>query len=108
MTACDGLQDMTRPLLLGELASRPLALDEDTADRLLAGRLSLGDAPSGCVDVARALATAAAPTTPREPGGRVAAVVARGASTRASTGRRKAEDPAPWAPAANSEDPPGF
>lgn len=66
MTERDGLQDEMRRLLLGELGADPLAIDQDTADRLLAGRLDPVDAPPGYAEVARVLAAAAAPATPRE------------------------------------------
>jgi hypothetical protein len=62
----DGLQDEMRRLLLREPGSDPLALDQDTADRLLAGRLDPADAPPGYAEVARVLAAAAAPANPQE------------------------------------------
>ena len=66
MTERDGLQDEMRRPLLGELGADPLAIDQDTADRLLAGRLDPADAPPGYAEVARVLAAAAAPATPHE------------------------------------------
>ena len=47
-------------------ASDPLALDEETAERLLSGRLHPADAPPAYADVARLLASAAAPEAPDE------------------------------------------
>jgi hypothetical protein len=66
MTERDGIQDEMRRLLLGEVGSGPLAIDQDTADRLLAGRLDPADAPPGYAEVANVLAAAAAPTHPHE------------------------------------------
>jgi len=43
-----------RRLLLGELGADPLAIDQDTADRLLAGRLDPADAPPGYAGIAAA------------------------------------------------------
>ncbi len=74
----DGLQNEMRRLLLGELASDPLAIDQDTADRLLAGRLDPADAPPGYAEVARVLATAAAPALPHELDGEAATMTAFG------------------------------
>ncbi len=54
MTERDGLQDEMRRLLLGELGADPLAIDQDTADRLLAGRLDPADAPPGYAGIAAA------------------------------------------------------
>jgi hypothetical protein len=62
----DAYQDEMRRLLLGELGSDPLAIAQDTADRLLAGRLDPADAPPGYARVAPVLAAAAAPTPPHE------------------------------------------
>jgi hypothetical protein len=45
---------------------RGLYLDQDTADRLLAGRVDPDDAPPGYADVARLLRAAGAPPTPAE------------------------------------------
>jgi hypothetical protein len=47
MSAPDAFQDEMRRLLLGELGINPLALDGDTADRLLAGRPDPAEAPTG-------------------------------------------------------------
>jgi len=44
----------------------PLDLDEETAERLLSGRLHPADAPPAYADVARLLASAAAPEAPDE------------------------------------------
>jgi hypothetical protein len=76
MNERDGLHDEMRRLLLGELGSDPLAIDQDTADRLLAGRLDPADAPPGYAEVARVLAAAAAPASPRELDGEAAAMAA--------------------------------
>lgn len=54
MTERDGLQDEMRRLLLGELGADPLAIDQDTADRLLAGRLDPADAPPRYAGIAAA------------------------------------------------------
>ncbi len=64
---------MRRPLI-GELGPDPLALDQDTADRLLAGRLDPADAPPGYAEVAGVLAAAAAPANPHELADEAAAV----------------------------------
>jgi len=76
MSELDGLQNEMRRLLLSELGSDPLAIDQDTADRLLAGRLDPADAPPGYVEVAKVLATAAAPANPHELDGQAAAMAA--------------------------------
>jgi hypothetical protein len=49
-------------------------LDDDTAERLLAGRLHPEDAPPGYAEVARVLRAAAAPPSPEELAGREAAL----------------------------------
>jgi hypothetical protein len=73
MTDDDALPpDMRR--LLASLGSTPPVLDEDTADRLLTGRLDPSDAPPGYAGVARVLASATAPTAPDELAGEAAAV----------------------------------
>jgi hypothetical protein len=76
MSKRDGLQDEMRRLLLGELGSDPLAIDQDTADRLLAGRLDPADAPPGYAEVAKVLAAAAAPAFPHELDGEAATTAA--------------------------------
>jgi hypothetical protein len=73
MNGPDAFQDEMRRLLLGELGVDPFALDGDTADRLLAGRLDPADAPLEYAGVAVVLAAAAGPPTPGELAGGVAA-----------------------------------
>jgi hypothetical protein len=51
-------------------------LDDDTAERLLRGRLAPEDAPGPYAEVARVLRAAAAPPTPRELAGQPAALAA--------------------------------
>jgi len=51
-------------------------LDDDTAERLLGGRLAPEDAPSSYAEVARFLRAAAGPPTPRELAGQPAALAA--------------------------------
>jgi hypothetical protein len=51
-------------------------LDDDTAERLLRGRLAPEDAPTPYTEVARVLRAAAAPPTPRELAGHPAALAA--------------------------------
>ncbi len=60
--------------LLAFLRPTPPVLDEDTADRLLTGRLDPADAPPGYAGVARLLAVAAAPAAPEELAGQAAVV----------------------------------
>ena len=60
--------------LLAFLRPMPPVLDDNTADRLLAGRLDPADAPPGYARVARLLAAATAPATPDELAGELAAV----------------------------------
>jgi hypothetical protein len=62
--------------------STPPALDRDTADRLLAGRLDPGDAPAGYAAVARLLAAATAPPSVDELAGEQAAVAEFAATAR--------------------------
>jgi hypothetical protein len=96
MSERDGLQDEMRRLLLGELGSNPLAIDQDTADRLLAGRLDPADAPPGYGEVAKVLVAAAAPALPHELEGEAAATAAfarerldrRGADSHSAPRRR--------------------
>jgi hypothetical protein len=79
--------------LLGPRGSTPPSLDDDTADRLLAGRLDPADAPPGYAGVAKVLAAAAAPATTDELAGEPAAVarfaaMARSGSPTRTTSRR--------------------
>jgi hypothetical protein len=76
MAQGDGLQHEMRRLLLGELGSDPLAIDQDTADRLLAGRLDPADAPPGYAEVATVLSAASAPAFPHELEGEAVATAA--------------------------------
>jgi hypothetical protein len=71
-----------RPLLA--LLGSTSLLDEDTADRLLRGRLDPGDAPSGYAQVARVTKAATAPATPEELAGQAAAVAAFRAAAHAT------------------------
>jgi hypothetical protein len=79
--------------LLGSREAPP-ALDDQTADRLLAGRLAPADAPPGYAAVTRLVAAAAAPATTEELAGepaavaRFAATARSGFPTRASRTRR--------------------
>ena len=61
----------------------PLALDEETAERLLAGQLSPAQAPPRYAEVAALLAAAAAPPTPEELAGKAAALAELRAVTHA-------------------------
>jgi len=72
----DALQNEMRRLLLGELGSDPLAIDQDTGDRLLSGRLDPADAPPGYAEVARVLEAVAAPANPHELEGEATAMAA--------------------------------
>jgi len=73
----------------------PLALDGETAERLLTGRLSPAQAPPGYAEVAALLAAAAAPPAPEELTGEAAARAALRAVTRArAAGSRRAASPA--------------
>jgi hypothetical protein len=78
-----------RRLLLGELRADPFALDGDTADRLLAGRLDSADAPPGYAEVATVLAAAAGPPTPGELAGQAAAIARFSATRCPSAGPRR-------------------
>jgi hypothetical protein len=76
MTEDDGLYDemhhlQPRP---DRFRSDPLALDEGTAERLLAGRLDPADAPPAYRRAAKVLAAAAAPPHPQELAGEAWAV----------------------------------
>jgi hypothetical protein len=68
-----------------DFGSDPLALDEGTAERLLAGRLDPADAPPEYVRAAMVLAAAAAAPTPDELAGEVPAVAALAAMARSSS-----------------------
>jgi hypothetical protein len=73
----------------------PLALDGETAERLLTGRLSPAQAPPGYAEVAALLAAAAAPPAPEELTGEAAALAELRAVTRARVaGSRRATRPA--------------
>jgi hypothetical protein len=73
----------------------PLALDGETAERLLTGRLSPAQAPPGYAEVAALLAAAAAPPAPEELTGEAAALAELRAVTRArAAGSRRAARPA--------------
>jgi hypothetical protein len=62
MSRDDGLfAEMRR--LFNRLRADPLALDDDSADRLLAGRLDPADAPPGYAEAAAVMAAATAPAT---------------------------------------------
>ena len=83
--------DMPRPIL--HPSADPLALDEETVERLLAGDLPLAEAPPGYTKVAALLAAAAAEPTPEELAGQSAALAELRAVTRprrASRSRRAA------------------
>jgi hypothetical protein len=73
----------------------PPTLDDETADRLLAGRLDPADAPPGYAAVANLVAAATAPATTEELDGepeavaRFAATARSGSPTRASITRRE-------------------
>lgn len=70
----------------------PLTLDEDTAARLLTGRLDPADAPPGFAEVARVIAAAAAPARRDELAGEDEALTTYRAVPRPT------ERPAPRAP----------
>jgi hypothetical protein len=65
MSAGSGLPAEMRRLL-SWLRDDPLALDDDSADRLLAGRLDPADAPPGYAETAAVMAAATAPARPDE------------------------------------------
>ena len=67
----------------------PLALDQGTADRLLAGTLDPADAPPAYAEVARVLAAAAGPPQPGELAGEAEAVARFPAAAAAGTSRRR-------------------
>jgi hypothetical protein len=65
MSEDDGLSaEMRRPF--DRFQADPLALDDDSADRLLAGRLDPADAPPGYAVAAAVMAAASAPARPDE------------------------------------------
>jgi hypothetical protein len=73
----------------------PLALAEETVERLVTGRLSPAHAPPGYAEVAALLAAAAAPPTPEELDGKAAALAELKAVTRArGPGSQRAAKPA--------------
>lgn len=73
MSDDDGLPgDMHR--LLGFLEAASPVADQDTVERLLAGRLDPADAPAGCAGLARLLAAATAPAAAEELAGEHAAL----------------------------------
>jgi hypothetical protein len=80
--------------LPGSPGSSPPTLDDNTADRLLAGRLDPADAPPGFAAVAIVVRAATAPATAEELAGepaavaRFAAMARSGARTRAAATRR--------------------
>ncbi len=65
MSLYDGLEAEMRRLL-NRLRDDPLVLDDDSADRLLAGRMDPADAPPGYAEAAAVMAAAAAPARPDE------------------------------------------
>jgi hypothetical protein len=89
MSDPDALQEEMRRLLLGELGGDPLALDEETADRLLAGRLDPADAPPGYAEVAVVLSAVAGPPTPVELAGEAAATATFVATVRPTARSRR-------------------
>jgi hypothetical protein len=76
--------DMRRPPT--EPDADPLALDDETVERLLRGELSPAQVPPGYAEVAALLAAATAPPSPGELSGQAAALV----ELRAATRRRRA------------------
>jgi hypothetical protein len=86
--------DMRRPPASPD--ADPLALDDETVERLLTGELSPAQAPPGYAEVAALLAATAAPPTPDELAGQAAALVELRAATRprrAVVGFRRAARP---------------
>jgi hypothetical protein len=65
MSPGDGLSAEMRRLLKG-FRDDPLVLDDDSADRLLAGRMDPADAPPGFAEAATVMAAATAPARPDE------------------------------------------
>ncbi|HZD70813.1 MAG TPA: hypothetical protein VFA45_18540, partial [Actinomycetes bacterium] len=89
MSDRDALHDEMRRLLLGELGADPAALDRDTVDRLVTGRLEPADAPPGYAEVATVLQAAASPPTPGELAGEASAVAPFVTTTRPAAGSRR-------------------
>jgi hypothetical protein len=86
--------DMRRPPASPD--ADPLALDDETVERLLTGELSPAQAPPGYAEVAALLAATAAPPTPDELAGQAAALAELRAATRsrrAVVGSRRAAAP---------------
>jgi hypothetical protein len=86
--------DMRRPPANPD--ADPLALDDETLERLLTGELSPAQAPPGYAEVAALLAATAAPPTPDELAGQAAALAELRAATRprrAVVGFRRAARP---------------
>jgi hypothetical protein len=86
--------DMRRPPANPD--ADPLALDDETLERLLTGELSPAQAPPGYAEVAALLAATAAPPTPDELAGQAAALAELRAATRprrAVVGFRRATRP---------------
>src|SRR5215218_2484997 len=86
--------DMRRPPANPD--ADPLALDDETLERLLTGELSPTQAPPGYAEVAALLAATAAPPTPDELAGQAAALAELRAATRpqrAVVGLRRAAPP---------------
>jgi hypothetical protein len=86
--------DMRRPPANPD--ADPLALDDETLERLLTGELSPAQAPPGYAEVAALLAATAAPPTPDELAGQAAALAELRAATRprrADVGFRRAARP---------------
>jgi hypothetical protein len=80
-----------------EMPDRPRdpipALDPDTAERLLSGRLDPDDAPPGYAEVAAVLQAAAGPAHPRELAGQAAALAMFGSSRAGPAGARGGRPP---------------
>ncbi len=88
MSGGDGMPAEMRRLL-HKLGADPLALDDDSADRLLAGRLDPADAPPGYAEVAAVMAAATAPGSPHELAGATSVLEAfRAADPRPVPSRR--------------------
>jgi hypothetical protein len=86
--------DMPRPII--DPSADPLALDEETVERLLAGDLPPAEAPPGYAKVAAVLAAATAEPAPEELAGQSAALAELRAVTRprrAATRARRAARP---------------
>jgi hypothetical protein len=87
--------DMRRPII--DPSADPLALDEETVERLLAGDLPPAEAPPGYAKVAAVLTAATAEPTPEELAGQSAALAELRAVTRprraATRARRAARAP---------------